>query len=321
MPSPTEATGGTDDHTDHGTEGISDALLRGAREHLDDGQRYEQGGDCGRALASYLSALDAGATLPEQAEARLRAARVHRTCARWDDAVRESREAVRLADAVGSDDLAAEAMNVEVGVHQLRGDFGAGHALAEQALARARSPRIRGILLQNRGAMAARAGDLATAERFFSESVEAFRAADYQLGIAIALNNAAAAACDGGSADRAIALATEAAAIARRIDAADVLVLATQNHAQALVELDRLDEAEAMLWQTLGHFATTGNQLRQAECLEILGELHARRPECRDEAVRCYERARTLAQSVGDRLLCDRIAHALAGLGVDEAAC
>src|SRR5690349_1361645 len=90
------------------------ALPRGPREYLDDGQRYEQGGDCERALASYAAVFESGATLEEQAEARLRSARVHRTCARWDEAIHESRDAVRLAERAGSDDLAAEAMNVEV---------------------------------------------------------------------------------------------------------------------------------------------------------------------------------------------------------------
>ena len=211
-------------------------------------------------------------------------------------------------------------MNVEVGVHQLRGDFELGHALAVRGIARARAPRIRGILLQNRGAMSARAGDFAQAEELFSASVAAFREADYQLGMAIALNNAAAAACDGGDPTRALELGQQAAAIAQRIEAFDVLILALQNQAQALVELDRSEEAESMLWHTLGHFVTTGNVLRQAECLEILGRLHARRPAFHDEAVRLFERAASLAASVGDRGLCERVAGRLAQLGADDRA-
>ena len=303
-------------------DAIAPQLLAEAREHLDDGLRYEHAGMCAKAISAYRAALDAGASLAEQAEARLRIARVHRALAEWDEAIAESREAVRLADAAGSDDLAAEAMNVEVGVHQLRGDFEAGHALAVRGIARARAPRIRGILLQNRGAMAARAREFARAEELFSESVQSFREADYALGMAVALNNAAAAACDGGDAERALALGQEAAAVAQRIEAFDVLILALQNQAQALVELDRSDEAEAMLWHTLGHFVTTSNTLRQAECLEILGRLHARRPAFRDEAVRLFERAAALAASVGDRGLCERVATRLAELGAgDQARC
>jgi tetratricopeptide (TPR) repeat protein len=309
-------------HSSKSPDPIDPSLLVAARDHLDDGQRYEQAGACARAISAYRAALDSGATIAEQAEAHLRIARVHRSLAEWDDAIAESREAVRLADAAGSDDLAAEAMNVEVGVHQLRGDFDAGHALAERAIARARTPRIRGILLQNRGAMAARAGDFTRAEELFSQSVQAFREADYQLGMAIALNNAAAAACDGGDPARALELGRDAAAIAYRLEAFDVLILALQNQAQALVELDRTDEAEAMLWHTLGHFVTTENVLRQAECLEILGRLHARRPAFRDEAVKLFERAASLAASVGDRGLCERVAGRLGELGAaDRAAC
>lgn len=290
-------------------------VFAGIREHLTTGQRYEQAGACERALAAYRAALDVGGSLEELAEAHLRLARVHRAMASWDAAIVAAREAVRLADATASDDLAAEAMNVEVGVHQLRGDFAAGHALAEQAIARARSPRVRGILLQNRGAMSARAGAFADAEGFFAESVEAFRAAGYDLGMAMALANGSAAALDAGDPPRALHLARQSATIARRLEANDVLVLALQNQAHALVELERLDDAEAILWETFGHFATTGNTLRQAECLEVLGALHARREESHEEAIRCWDRATAMAQSVGDRLLCERIATRRAALG------
>lgn len=300
-------------HTDPG-EVEDNSFLGDARLFLERGQRYEQAGAAPRALADYRAALACGGTTAERAEAHLRIARVHRTLAEWDEAVREAREAVRLAEQAGSGDLAAEAMNVEVGVHQLRGEFDAGHALAERAIALAQAPRIRGILLQNRGAMAARAGDFVAAERFFTASVEAFRDADYQLGMAIALNNAAAAACDAGDATRALSLGLQAARIARTIDAHDVLVLALQNQAHALVDLERLEEAESLLWETLGHFSTTGNPLRQAECLEVLGNLHARRPAFRDEAIRLYDRAQRLAESVGDRGLTERVALRLTAL-------
>src|SRR3954463_8996859 len=97
-----------------------------ARANLDRGFRFEQSGSLDRALESYRDAL-AGADGGEQVEARLRIARVLRSVSELDGAVTEAREAIRLATALGSEDLAAEAMNVEVGVLQMRGQFEDAH--------------------------------------------------------------------------------------------------------------------------------------------------------------------------------------------------
>lgn len=91
------------------------------RVRLDAGFRYEQAGIGRKAISAYGAVLADGGSPLDRAEAHLRMARVHRTESNWNAAVAESRAAVRLAEAGGSDDLAAEAMNVEVGVHQLRG--------------------------------------------------------------------------------------------------------------------------------------------------------------------------------------------------------
>lgn len=288
--------------------------LLGARVHLDGGLRYEQAGLGARAIAAYEAALTAGATQAEHAEAHLRLARVYRTMCQWDDAVREAREAVRLAESVGEEDLVAEAMNVEVGVWQLRGMFSDAESLARAALAHARSPRVRGILLQNLGAIAAQQRDFPLAERLFSESVSAFEEASYTLGIGIALNNASAAARDGGNAAQALELGSRAESVAREVDALDILILAIQNKAHALVDLGRLEEAESLLGEALGHFSATRNDLRQAECLEIMGQLNSMRVDHRETAVRCFERARELAARVGDQVLGARVTERLAQL-------
>ena len=108
------------------TSDTAPAPVLSARDHLEGGFAYELAGVTGKAIAAYEAALAAGADARERAEARLRLARVHRSLSEWPEALREAEEAVRLAEEAGSDDLAAEAMNAEVGVHQLRGDFAAG---------------------------------------------------------------------------------------------------------------------------------------------------------------------------------------------------
>src|SRR5690349_14258755 len=120
MPSPT-SDAASESNSPLNSSGVPPLL--GARVHLDGGLRYEQAGLGARAIAAYEAALTAGATAAERAEAHLRLARVYRGMCRWDDAVRESRDAVHLAESVGEEDLVAEAMNVEVGVWQLRGLF------------------------------------------------------------------------------------------------------------------------------------------------------------------------------------------------------
>ncbi len=285
-----------------------------ASAHLDGGFRYEQAGIARKAIAAYEAALSAGATLLERADAHLRLARVHRSDSDWDEAVREARVAVRLAEQAGSDDLAAEAMNVEVGVYQLRGEFDAADALAVAALARARAPRVRGILLQNRGSVAAQRGRFSEASVLFAESVEAFQQSGYELGMAIALNNASAAARDAGDPTQALDLAVRAAALSRRLSAFDILTLAVQNQANALVALGRADEADAPLGEVLGHYTATCNVLRQAECLEVMGSMYALRPDHDETATRCFDLARSLAAQVGSGALSERIGRRLANI-------
>jgi len=282
-----------------------------ARGHLDRGLRLEQAGNYERALDAYREALAADPTPAEQVDARLRSARVYRALADYARCLTEAREAVRLADEIDAHDLAAEAMNVEVGALQLQSQLDAADALATLALERARSPRVRGITLQNLGRSAAERRDFVTSDRYFDQSIDAFRSANYDIGLAVALCNAARAALDRGNAERSIEIGQEAIAIARRLNALDVLLTSVENQAAALVTLGNLDSAESLLTEALGHFTSARNILRQAECLEIMGQMSELRPD-RETAIRCYTRALELATAAGDRTLSGRLETRLA---------
>jgi tetratricopeptide (TPR) repeat protein len=264
-----------------------------------------------QAIAAYEDALRASITPLERAEVHIRLARVHRIVSNWMDAIREATEAARIAMEAGDGDLAAEAMNVEVGVYQLRGDFDAGWRLGKRALDHARGPRVRGMLLQNLGAIAAQRGEFHTAERCFTASMEQFKAARYEIGMSVALNNASAAARDAGDFERALELAVLATEVADRIDAIDMRILARQNEAHALLELGRLPKAEVLLSEALGHYAATKNVLRHAECLEIMGRIDELKPGYRDAARKCYELAVSMARAVDDRTLVERLGRRL----------
>jgi tetratricopeptide (TPR) repeat protein len=291
--------------------------LSAARAHLDRGFLFEQAGTLERALEAYRDALAACTTPREEADTRLRIARVYRALADWDRSRSESRHAIRIAEESGDPDLAAEAMNVEIGALQMQGRFDEADAIALTALSRATSPRVRGITLQNLGRSAAERRDFAASDRYFDESIAAFRDANYEVGLAVALSNAARAALDRGDTARSIQIGYEAIDICRRINALDVLSTSVQNQAAAHVANRDLDAAEALLTEALGHFTTVRNPVRQAEALEIMGDISHTRGD-RETASRCYARARELATAANDQRLIERVTRKRAG--VDERA-
>lgn len=286
-----------------------------ARAQLDRGFRFEQAGSLERALDAYHAVLELSPTPIEEVEARLRAARVYRSMANWERSHEEATAAIRLANDIEADDLAAEAMNVQIGSLQSQGFFEEADRIAFQAIERAQSTRVRGITLQNLGRGAAERRDFDQSDRYFAASIEAFRASKYDVGLAVALGNSAKLALDRGDPKRAIALGEEAIELARRLNALDVLLTAVQNQASALVALGNLDAAEALLTEALGHFTSARNRLRQAECLETMGQMSELRSDDPNTARRCYERARELAVDVGDSPLAERLAGRLARLG------
>jgi tetratricopeptide (TPR) repeat protein len=282
-----------------------------ARAHFDRGFRFEQAGLLDRALDAYRSGLTASTTVAEQAESNLRIARVFRSLSNWSESKEASARAIQLAGQAGADDLVAEAMNIEVGALQVQGYHEAADAIAARALEYAQSARVRGITLQNLGRGAAERGDFMTSDRYFEESIRCFRLANYDLGLAIALGNVARAALDRGDVDRAIELGDEAIALARRLNALDLILTGVQNQAAAFAASGRHELAEALLTEALGHFTSAGNLVGQAECLEIMGELSAQRPEETQTASRCFARALALATQASDQRLVERLARRL----------
>jgi tetratricopeptide (TPR) repeat protein len=280
--------------------------------YLDRGFRFEQGGLLERALESYRDALAASQTPVEEAEAHLRIARVYRAVSNWEESQRSSARAIELAKRAGVPDLVAEAMNIEVGSLQIQGYYEAADAIAMRALECARTPRVRGITLQNLGRGAAERGDFVTSDRYFDESISCFRKANYDLGLAIGLGNVARAALDRGDVERAIELGEEAIGLARRVNALDLLLTGVQNQAAAFAATGRYELAEALLTEALGHFTSAGNLVRQAECLEIMGDLSAQRAEEGDTMTRCFKRALVLATRANDHRLMERLSRRLA---------
>jgi tetratricopeptide (TPR) repeat protein len=266
---------------------------------LDQGLLLERGGNTERALHAYADATALASTPAELAEAYRRTSDVHRTRSEWDEAIVAARASARVARSAGLDEPLAEALNAEAGVYLLQGAAARATALIEEALGYEVGERVRGVLLQNLGMAAARSGDPQTARRRFRESAACFERVGYERGELIALNNTAAADIEYGDPAAAIPVLAEAAAIARRLQDLDLLLLTVRNSAEAMTLCGRLAEAQAHVTEALGFFATEQNTLRRAECLMILGDIHARQGGGADQtALRCYGLARALARRI-----------------------
>lgn len=268
-----------------------------AYDHLDAGVLAERRGAIDEALEHFRAA----ALTDDQwlaADALRRQAVILRNRAEWDGALDLARRSAELAAAAGLRDQEAEARNAEASVWLARGDFARAKELFQAVLGITRDPRIRGLALQNLGAIGAQQGDWEAARRDFLASVRCFQEAGYERGVAIAHNNYGGAALEHGNFALAADLLAEAVASARRTEDPDLMALATMNHAEAVAGLGELDRAERLLDNAMGHFSGAGNTWRVVETLRIRGDI-ARRREEPELARRHYDEALRLASAIG----------------------
>lgn len=281
------------------------------KQHMDAGAAYVRSGMTDRALEAYQDAITLARSDAELADSHVQAAHVFRLRSDWDDARKHAAIALDLAHRSGSDDLAAEALNVEVGIHMIRGNLDEAATHSARGLALSRSARVRGITLQNQATIAARRAEFGEARRLLEESIVAFREARNDQGIATSLVNSAAVAMDAGELNRALDLGDEAIAFTRTILAHDLLLTAVQNQAHVMVKLGWFEKAQTMVTEAFGFFTTARNLVRQAECLEIMGELNSMRDGDLPTAHRAFTLAKEIADKSGDSILSARLASKL----------
>jgi tetratricopeptide (TPR) repeat protein len=280
---------------------------------IEEGLRLEKFGMLDRALAHYEAATSGPDPLTVTTAWRRRAS-VLRTRCDWDGALAAARESAAVAVRHGLRDAHAEALNAEAAVFQSKGDFIAARPLLERILDMTTDPRIRGVALQNLGAIAAEGGDLETAEHRFLESYGCFQAADYAWGQAFALNNYGRAAMDRENFEIAERVLTRAVELAREIEDLDLAALATMNLAETMLcagDLERADEAAST---ALGYFDMAGNRWRRVECLRLLGDINRRDGQA-EIARRCYLQGLELARELGVQLEVTRLEDRLNALG------
>ena len=274
----------------------------------------ERKGDFERAQQAYERVLADPISLELRSTTLCRLSNLHRNrceLGRALDLASESRAVARRANSTA---LEAEALNAEAAVHQIRGDFARSRALLEELLALTTDNRLRGIALQNLGAIAAQSGNLGDAERFFGESYGCFMRAGFQRGELFALNNYGRAALDRGNHVLAHEVLEQAVELARSLDDGEMIALSTLNFAEALMRENELTRAEDMVSTALGYFAHTGNSWRHIECLRLLGELNARNGTVA-VARRCYEDGLAIATRIGAQYEARALRSALVALG------
>ena len=265
-------------------------------EMLADGQRYQRAGLLDRALDCFRCAAESADPLLA-IEAARRESSVHRARCEWDEAFAAVGRSADLARQLGRDDLYAEALNAEANIHQSRGDFGRATALLERALTLKPGDRVEGMALQNLGTIAARGGDLETAERRFREAYQCYHRAGYLQGEATALVNFGAAVNDRGDHELAESILKRAITAASDLEDGDLVAIATKNYAEALAGQEKLAEAMYYASSALGFFATARQHWRQVECFVLLGDISARLGETA-AARSCWTQGLALAREI-----------------------
>jgi tetratricopeptide (TPR) repeat protein len=273
---------------------------------LAEADAHERAGHVRVARSLYQRALDA-----RRGEALLGLARLAICQANWPEADRCAEAALELAERDAKADDAALALNVRAAVRLQTGAYAEATELLRAALGRAETPRTRGVLYGQLANIAALSSRFAESAELYDRAAGEFEAAGYDLGLAQTLASRAALALDRGDPALALSIAEVAAVAGRAAKAEDVVMVARENAAQALLMLGRGQEAERDLVTALGHFHE--NPVRQAEVLEILGQVYAAQPDHRDTARKCLERALEAARRAGVGVIADRIAARLAG--------
>lgn len=267
---------------------------------VEEGLALHERGLGDEALRLFAEALAKPDMLPPALVSRASrgAARVHIRAGRWRAAAHDIRRATRLAVKASDGDLLAEALNGHGMLHHTRGRMERAQHFYRLGLDHAKSPRTRGMLLQNLGSIAASAKRFEEADRMFRDSEMNFRSARYSRGLAIAANNRAAIALDtgdfGGARDR----AEGAVEAARAVGDLELLSIALVNLADALYHLGRIAESEGAVAEAFGQLTIQSNPWRRAQCLQIMGNVR-RELGYPAEARRCYEMGIDVLASTG----------------------
>ncbi len=279
------------------------------RDTLDIALAYERSGLLEKAQARLEDARSQALKRRDtqlELEAELGLARIAGRRGRHDDASVAAGRLHERARASGHPDVAAQAKNILGAVCELRGDWEQAAQHFRDALGIPEiTPRTQGKIYQNLGAVAAQQQRFDEAREWFTKSVEAWRAVGYGVGLALAVTNLAAATLDTDDAEKGAELALEGMQLAREEGAVDVLGIALENRADALFRLGRRTDAIEALAEALGIFSGQKDNLRLAQCLELLGAMY--QTEEQMTALNAWRKALGIAEEAKAEWLATRL--------------
>lgn len=284
--------------------------MHDARTHIAEGVRFQKLGLHQRALQQFEASLAASQDPEITGEVLVHQAQVYRAWCKWDEAIGAARRAAETARDAKLERIQAEALNAEAIVHQELGHFDDAVILFERILALDIDDRLRGVVYQNLGSIAAQRSDLSRAEEYFRSSYRFFGLAGYRWGEAFALSNSAAVALLGGRFKEAEVIGGQAMRAAKKVGDLELLGIASMNTGEALACQKQIDRAEELLSEALGYFRHEANDLRRAQCLRVLGDVRMIAGE-REEARRMYAEALRLAEQVGSEREASRMRDCL----------
>lgn len=281
-----------------------------ARTQIDEGLRFQKLGMLDRALQQYEATLDSTIDPALTGEALCRQAHVYRAWCRWDEAVRLARRSAAIARASQMHQLEAEALNAEAIVLLEQAKFDEAVVIFERVLSLEIEDRMRGIVYQNLGSIAAQRADFERAEQYYQSSYRSFSRAGYLWGEAFALTNIAAASIDAGKVKPAEIIAGQAIRAAKKVGDLELVGIASLNAAEALAAQLQLERAQELVSEALGYFQMEENDLRRAQCLRVLGDVRMLQGQ-REEARKLYGEALRLASAVQNEFEVSRLQDCL----------
>lgn len=245
---------------------------------LEDAKGHERDGKVGEALRGYREASAAAATAGErrtEAEALRRLAVMHHHRNEAPAARELVARSFSIAQAIGDQVLAGEALNVLAGF-----DFESG--AMEEARARylealplsAATPMLRGRIEQNLGILANIHGDHGGALAHYRRSLEAFESSGDEKGRAIAYHNLGMVSADRGLWEDADGFFGRSLELARAVGDVHLTGLCLLNHSEVHVACRRYEAARSNAETALGIFDQLGTRLDKADAYKVLGVVY-----------------------------------------------
>lgn len=249
-----------------------------AAEHLKQARGSERAGVLSQAMSSYESAIEQAEQSGElavlsEALRRLGVLRHHR-----DDHERARdlcRRSLEVAEKLGNDHLAAEALNTIGGLELTSGSLPEARRSFLQALEIGGTRReLRARVEQNLGILANIQGELYEALTRYERSLAAYRAAGDEHGCAIAYHNLGMVSADRDQFDAADGYYKESLAIAERLGDVHLQALCLANHAEVDVCRQRFENGRQNAERALMLFDQLGARGAKADAYRVIGMVY-----------------------------------------------